>query len=171
MNSSRDNTILILYIAIVFGLGGYFLSVKPMLSQRQTLNANLLTLREKALRIRRDINEKDLIEIRYQALMNQVPETKVKEDSQSFGRQLNELCLDQGLNLTSIQPLPIQLESGFKTETYKLTLEGHIDQILDFADCIEISRDPIRIVRLNIQSGHVADRVKATFQISKIVLN
>jgi Tfp pilus assembly protein PilO len=171
MNSSRDQSILIIPCVLIVSLCAYVLSVKPMLSQRKTLKANYAALQEKALRAKRDINEKDLIELRYQALRHKVPDTEVNEDPQSFGRQLNELSLDQGLNVTSIQPFPMQLESSYQTETYKLTLEGHIDQILGFVDCIDMSHEPVRIVRLNVQSGHITDRVKATFQVSKVVLN
>ncbi len=171
MNSNRDQSLVIIPCVLIVSLCAYLLGAKPMLSRRRTLKANYASLQEKALRAQRDINEKDLIELRYQALRSKVPDTNVDEDPQSFGRQLNELSLDQGLNVTSIQPFPVQLESSYQTETYKLTLEGHIDQILDFVDCIDMNHEPIRIVRLNVQSGHITDRVKATFQVSKVVLN
>ena len=114
---------------------------------------------------------KDLIDAKYQELIKEISLMPSDDNSDlSFGRQLNEICLSQGLSLSSIQPLPTQVEPTYQKESFKLILEGHVNQILDFVATLDQTPEPIRMDRLHIQFGQITDRVKAICQLSKISL-
>ncbi len=170
--AKKNNEKLLAVIAAVTVFGALIFSVmiSPKLKERKQCLEKILQLNLKLAKMRSDLLIKDHIDKVYLQVEPLLGEGGTDQQKISlFTRELNELYAKLNVKINSVKILPIINETFYKRLLIRVEMSGHVKSILNFVFSVEAGSVPMKIEELDFKSQDIADSVRTSFLISKVV--
>jgi len=144
--------------------------IEPQLECRHRRLERLYQLRVELARTKRDLVEKDRIDRVYTEIGPLISTGgSDQQEISKLTRQLSDLYSKLNVKIRSVKILPVVGEEFWRRLSVRIEMAGDIRSILRFVISIETACESVRIEQLDLKSQEIADKVRASFLITKVV--
>lgn len=155
---------------VIIGAVAFTAIIKPQLKRRKLHLERMHELQLKLTRMKGDLLIKDRIDNIYSEIEPLITGSGTdQQEISQFTRELSNLYSKPNVKIRSVKILPIANEKFYRRLSIKIEMSGLVRNILNFILSVEKYPHPIRIEQFTLKAREIADNVRASFLITKVI--
>ena len=170
-SKNREKILAIITLYVVIGAFIYAMIISPQINERQARLDRLTELQLKLAKMKSALQLKDRTDDIY-SLYEPLIASSGNESKEKaiFSGELQDLYQGLKVDVKSVAFNPVVKEEFFQLLYMRIEMSGHIREIMKFILAVDTYEDkPIRIEKLSITALEIADNIKASFVITKVI--